>query len=397
MKLWKKECAVLTMTFLLSAFAAGCSDAGNDVPDKTAGQEGIVSFGLYIPGSGDQSGEDAYNENRFRTLDIFFYDMNTGDDEAALLHRHETLSDGQKILTVRLSADEMQQLGFPDRHNYFKAVAVANCSEVLALGKNETSIRSLRSVETRAEAGASVSFCSASAPESFVMHTFDNPAIIAIHGDGESSETYKLHFKRLAAKIRVALAVTERVTDENGVSWLPDVGNMRLYISNGVGASRLDGDMEHTGRALGENDYYHIATSASGETEDYAFARLLTRHDTNSLSGKKDETYLYYNDIPYYTYPNEWSGREYPEAKPTMLVIAIPWESEDAGDSTTRMPAYYTMPVNNDGTIASDTYYYLRVRIGTMGSRQYDAPAQTDAIYMKVSQWIIDDNYVMLW
>ena len=384
----RKDYLIGIMICTLGFLVTGCSSVADDAPDVVLGTDGYISFSSSLSSNGDPSGEDAYNENRITALDIFLYNENAGEDEAALLHYHETLTGEEQISAVKVPTRELAAL-LSKGGTRFKTVAVANCSEVATLDRSEMSLNRLRAIET----GADASFRAATAPEAFVMHSLDKPVMVTVDKDGYGEKTYALNFKRLAAKIRVALNVKENITDENGVEWRPDVGAMRLYISNGVGTSRLDGDLLR--EIPGQSDYYNISVSENMDTEDDGFARALTYHEANYLSGKKDVTYLYYNDIPYYTYPNEWSSGSAAEHR-TSLVVVIPWISENGNDAIYQ-PTYYIVPVSNDGTIVSDTFYYLRIRIETMGSRQYDAPIQANALYMKVSQWIIDDNYVMLW
>ena len=375
------------MASLLAFSVVGCSIVADDTPDDVIGTDGYISFCPTLSNNGDPNGEDAYNENKITVLDIFLYDENAGDDQAALLHHHETLTGEEGISTVKVQTGELAALLSKGRMK-FKVVAIANCNEVSGLDRSEMSLNRLRAIET----GADASFRAATAPEAFVMRSLDKPMIVTVDKDGYGEKTYALNFKRLAAKIRVALNVKESITDENGVEWRPDVRQMRLYISNGVGTSRLDGDLLQ--EIPDQSDYYNISASENMDTEDDGFARALTYHETNYLSGKKDVTYLYYNDIPYYTYPNEWSSGSAAEHR-TSLVVVIPWISENGSDAI-HQPTYYIIPVNNDGTIVSDTFYYLRVRIETMGSPQYDAPIQVNALYMKVSQWIVYDNDVIL-
>lgn len=394
----RKNYAIYIMVCVWTLFVACCSGAGDDTPDDITARDGYISFCPSISDNGEPNGEDAYNENKFTTLDIFLYDEDAGDDEAALLHHHESLTGTGKAPTVKVPTENLARL-FANGGRKLKVVAIANCSEVAALSGNETSINRLKAVETRAEAGAGASFQAATAPESFVMNTFGRPLTVAVNGEGQGERTYTLAFDRLAAKIRVALSVKESVTDKDGVEWIPDTDDMRLYISNGVRTSRLDGDVSrltHSANIAPGDRYYSISTSGSKDTEDYGFARRLTRHDENWLSGKKDKTYLYYNDIPYYTYPNKWSS-ETEEPHQTMLVVVVPWKCEGNKGGEAYMPTYYVMSVDEEGTIASDTFYYLRARIEEMGSREYNAPIWTDAIHMKVSQWIVYENDVVLW
>lgn len=377
------------LTACLLAFSvAGCSKVADDTPDDVICTDGYISFSPSLSSNGDPSGEDVYNENKFTALDLFIYDENATDDDAALLHHHETLTGEAGIPTVKVPTGELAAL-LAKGSTSFKAVAIANCSEVAASENDKLSLNALKAFET----GASTSFRAATAPEAFVMHSLDKPVTVTVDKDGYGKKTYALNFKRLAAKIRVALSVKESFTDGYGVEWRPDVGQMRLYISNGVGTSRLDGDS-----VLGDiaqSDYYNISASENMDTEDDGFARALTYHATNYLSGKQDVTYLYYNDIPYYTYPNQWSSGSTAEHR-TSLVVVIPWINENGNDAIYQ-PTYYIIPVNNDGIVISDSFYYVRARIETMGSHQYDAPIQADALYMKASQWIIYDNDVALW
>lgn len=362
-----------------------CSDDTYVAEGDVMSPEGFVSFYLTVSSDGLPTGEDEYNENRFSTLDIFFYSENAGDDEAALLHYHRTLAEDVQNLFVKVPSEGLTK-PFVEGKRKYKIVAIANCDEVSRLDESETTISRIRALKT----GDDMTFRSPAAPESFVMHTLDSPMVVNVDDRGNGVQTYILNFKRLAAKIRLALSVKERVFDDNGIEWRPVVDKMRLFINNGVAVSRLDGD--NLSQHADKGDFYSVSPD-----ESVCYARSLAYHDSNYLSGKKDDTYLFYNDIPYYTYPHGWHGESTTE-RFTSLVVAIPWISEsDKEGHETCQTTYYIIPVDNEGKIISDSFYYLRARIETRGSGRFDSPMPTEAECMREEQWNKFENDVILW
>ncbi|MCH5177819.1 MAG: hypothetical protein J1F25_07325, partial [Prevotellaceae bacterium] len=372
--------ALLAASTLL---ATSCTD--DTVPDIDVHGKGCLTFSLDISGAvtrAEQSvqkpGEPLYNENAFKTLDVFFYTTTAGDDVAALAHQH---IDNIENATVSIPVDQAL-LDHADKT--FRVFAVANCADAKALGNvSQSTLKSTITATSEFRPQDANSDGARKAPASFVMTNFYEPSDVTVD---EAREVNKgsLTFRRVAAKIRVALNVEESVV-EDGKTWTADRDHMRLYISNGVSNARLDGNAAQ----LTEISYYNITTQGKAETSDYYLARPLTAHTSNNLTGTTDDTYTYYNDLPLYTYPNVWSD-DMVEDHQTTLTIVIPWENtEETADGeteTTYRPTYYRIPVNNKNEMVSNAYYYIRTHIGMMGSITPEKPMDVD-MQCEIANW----------
>lgn len=387
----------LLCAIVLGACAvAGCGKIYDDEePDDT--RKGFLTIGFNINGSAltkvGVEGEDLNNENSIMEVDLYFYEDNAGKETAALYSYHENVDKGSEV-SISFSAlpDKMKEPGFK-----FKVIAVVNCGDELQKSYDKPTIKELEKFTTKvAVSGAEDSnhrtFRGVGAPQAFVMTnlTQSDNKNGGLEVDEENGTSAKISLKRLASKIRIALAIDESVSDNTG-TWKPDTKNMRLYFSNGVRTARLDGDVSqltlNDDPSNPENsDYFNISTTGNKVDEDsnYSYARPINSHDTNNLTGSEDKVYTYYNDVPHYSYPSTWT-ESLTEAHQPTLTIVIPWEKDENGTKTYE-PTYYSVPVNNNGKLESNSYYYLRTHIGMKGSSTPEVPMPVD-VETEILDW----------
>lgn len=385
----------------LVVMVTGCTAMFDEVPQISDG-----SLTLYLTTSAtrvtkDSNGEPTYNEDAIKTLDLFFYDNDAQESDAAKLHKHvAAVVDNE----VEISLGELSSLISSTDNTIFKLYAVVNCKE--AKEAITPTISELKALTTKADAeykendeNTHHAFRSSKAPEDFVMTNFIDamsPTMITFTPENKNPEA-TISFKRVAAKIRVALDIVESI-EQNGKTWKPD-DDIRLFISNGVRTARLDGSTDNltlsevkmenadgtTRTDWEKSDYFHIMTSGSkSETSDYGMARELTKHESNNLTGTTDNTYLYYNDIPFYSYPNSWTESMVEDHR-TMLTVVIPWKTGENANDEYQL-TYYSVPVNKGTDIVSNAYYYLRMHIGMMGSVTPEKPFELDA-ECEIADW----------
>lgn len=387
----------LLCAIVLGACAvAGCGKIYDDEePDDT--RKGFLTIGFNINGSAltkvEMEGEDLNNENSIMEVDLYFYDDNAGKETAALYSYHENVDKGNEV-SISFSAlpDKMKEPGFK-----FKVIAVVNCGDELQKSYDKPTIKELEEFTTKVAVSGDEdsnhrTFRGVGAPQAFVMTNLTqsdnkNGGLVV---DEENGTSAKISLKRLASKIRIALAINESVSDDTG-TWKPDTKNMRLYFSNGVRTARLDGDVSqltlNDDPSNPENsDYFNISTTGNKVDEDsnYSYARPINSHDTNNLTGSEDKVYTYYNDVPHYSYPSTWT-ESLTEAHQPTLTIVIPWEKDENGTKTYE-PTYYSVPVNNNGKLESNSYYYLRTHIGMKGSSTPEVPMPVD-VETEILDW----------
>ena len=369
--------------------ATSCNDAGVDAPAATEFSKGYITLDLSLAPEtrATRANGESNNESTLNSIDLFFYDSAADEEIEAKFAKHETAPGS----TISVSINELTN-AFSDKS--CKVIAVANCAATKGL--TNPTINELKGIELSAKntADGLRDFRSAKAPVDFVMTNFaqmnnTNTPNTVTWTDEEGSGIVQL--KRVAAKIRVALNVEETILDDEGKEWKADFSDMRLFINNGVTKGQLDG--AHI--ELAEDDYYSIATSGSKgeeatETGAYYLARVIGKHEAQANGAPTDsEDYLYYNDIPYYTYPNKWTESML-ETTQTMLTIVVPWEKNETvngkEDVTEYRPSYYSIPVNNGTTIESNKYYYLRLHIGMMGSVTPEKPMEVP-MQCEIAEW----------
>lgn len=390
---------IAALLFVVVMTATGCADRDLDIQDNDAAQ-GFIKLGFSLsPGStmtratvATDNGENPYNENDINTVDIFFYDIAADETTAAKFAVHEDdFSDEVSVSVKALNT----AFGYEDGTHSCRVIVVANFNAT----KDMTEGTALPDIKSIKELVSTVDFKSAEAPVAFVMTNLGQTSNVLNWNDEGGQGTVNL--KRVAAKIRLAMNVEKELPDDTDPEkkWVSDRQDMRLFISNGVNKSRLDGshDVE-----LAENDYYSIVTSgskgdAANEEGDYYLSRRLTFHQTlnNEAPEEKDgEVYPYFNDIPYYTYPNSWEDKVL-ETTQTTLTIVVPWmqvdkNADDDNIDKSNVPyrlSYYTLPANSvSSVLESNKYYYLRAHIGMIGSLTPEKPMPVD-IKCEIADW----------
>ena len=376
-----------------------CADRDLDIQDNESAQ-GFIKLGFSLsPGttitraSVTDDGEDPYNENEINSVDLFFYETDARETTVAKFAVHEDDFAEEILVSIKALNEAFE---YEEGSNSCRVIAVVNCPATKAL----TSLSSLPNIETLKKVISECDFKSADAPEDFVMTNLSQTSDKLTWDDEKGEGTVNL--KRVAAKIRLAMNVVKELPDEkdpSGKKWVSDRKDMRLFINNGVKKARLDGSQEIE---LEEEDYYSIVTSGSkGDAEneegDYYLARKLTFHETlknEAPEEKDDEVYPYFNDVPYYSYPNSWEDKVL-ETTQTTLTIVVPWmqvdkDADDDNIDKSNVPyrlSYYTLPANNVSSgLESNKYYFLRAHIGMMGSLTPEAPMPVD-IQCQIADW----------
>lgn len=386
---------LLAALFIGGILTTGCNDTKLEDPETPEHPQGYVSLDFsLIQGTratntvtGETDNEDAIN-----TLDLFFYDENANEDtDAAKYAMHDSSPTDDVQVSVKKLTD-----AFGETVTKCKVIAVVNCdaTKSLTASGKYPAIKALKEIQLSAKNtkdNGIRDFRSAEVPEDFVMTNLAQPTVIEWKEEGGLKDLYTINLKRVAAKIRVALNVVESI-EQDGATWTAKTDNMRLFISNGVTKGQLDGS--HI--TLTEDDYYSISTSgSSGAESDYALARIITKPTTQdkgaSGAPETDKTdFPCYNEIPYYTYPNEWT-ESMTETTQTTLTIVVPW-TKKVGNTETYHPTYYTIPVNNETTIESNKYYYLRIHIGMIGSLTPELPMPVD-MTCDIADWIESETH----
>lgn len=417
-KLYWKILSLFFLSLSMVSIIVGCSD---DMEITDMGEDFADHINLTI-NTGDNptratiSGEDYYNENLIKSVDIFFFPADGDEDTPAVKAEHVAGLNAKNTTTVhiKLSLTQVPILFGADGGSDCNVYAVVNCPQTASL--NNPSKSDLDAIEVGIKSSGAEGFNTRAIQESFVMYSGPNNTISYNKSSNSASGT--INVNRVAAKVRLAVNVDQTVyqdvdgrtqskrpdeTDEeftarmeagfnNGdiIKWKPQMSNLKTFIVNGVNNARLDGSLTeqedgNTEKLL--DPVYHF----SGTLERGAFRDLKDPATATDKPAGLPESpsydgidYSYYNWLPFYTYPNTWSNTMNENSR-TTLTIMVPWQqiSKDDG-STNYRNTYYTIPLTRATDVSdifSNYYYRIMLHIGVIGSFEILEPIELEASY----------------
>ena len=401
----------LLMVTLLSGLLSSCSE------DNLATQEGTPSgyMTLYIQ-VGDAAtraevdGEDYYNENAIKTVDLFFFNPAATESTPSIKvgHFNFTNTKGTATCSVKISLDDIPALF--DANNKCRVYAAVNCAATTRLGS--ATIATLNNI-TIGTAAATGGFNTNTRQADFVMYGNSDDVT---YEKSSNSATGTIKVKRVAAKIRVAVHIEDALYQDKASGtilqpdanetqaafqarmdaaiaggaainkWTPELTNMQAYIVNGVNNARLDGQFKDSegNDLLNPIHYFTAPTGSTGlMLRDPARTYPDIAEKPTGLPASPtydDMTFTHYNWLPFYTYPNAWKNAA-DEEYGTYLTVVVPWMNVNDNNSTYQA-TYYQVPVTRDVTeIQSNHYYRIRLNIGVIGSFTSTEPLEIEASY----------------
>lgn len=354
-------------------------------------------------------GDDDLNENCINRIQCFFsVNDNDGIDNNTIVYATDVItipanqagaqSGTVTGLKITIPSDKMTPL-FSDGDCSVYVVAngpadgidVTEGTTTIA-GVKATAV-SLEQYETSGEGENMIS--QAAAQTSFVM---DGDAVVTKATDNISG-TVDLY--RVAAKILVNLNVASQIVYDNGtpdtnddVTWEPKLDEIKISYINSLTESTLAATSPNTVEEGDLNDYLQ---------QPYGNYKV---YDIPEAT--EGNTIFCTQEIPFYTYPYDWSGSNNPE--PAISLI-IPWTS---GNITQYFE--YQIPINPKKTVAGvttdtkslvrNTVYEMTVNVGILGGLTEPVDLSpsyivtdwgTGAIYAELSRptyLIVDELYV---
>ncbi len=176
--------------------------------------------------------------------------------------------------------------------------------------------------------------------------------------------------KRSAAKITLALDVDGSVEEEvegQTYTWIPDRNGIGVRLEQGVKTSTLDPRPEPN---MASSVYFNTADEIAPQ---YKF-----------VANKADQKYNIVQDVPFYTYPNKWTG-SVDEKHGTFLMLSVPW-SKDGGKSW--RTCYYHVPIvpTNEFELVRNISYHINLHVGVLGSFVVEDAQEIEADYF-VADW----------
>lgn len=345
------------------AALAGCND-GLQGPDVPTGA-GMVTITLKNSNA-TRSVESDNSETLIKNVVVALYPRVVSEETPAVALQRFDGIDKNNFTTVQMKlTDDMVQ-------TLFNGTNGADCNLYAVANVNMSAIPDNATINDLKNVVATSRFDAVKVQESFVMAGSGTVTYSNVGGVESASGSGNL--VRSAAKIRLNVKLPESVTDGDGNEWVPAVsstGGVRVILSNGVKTSVASPaeDWKPT-----EYDYYSL-TMRNPE---------LVRELSNSGDGSE---YPYKIDVPFYTYPNQWT--ETPEERrKTMMTLTVPWQKRGETQWNTY---YYQVPVTNLTNIVSNYSYVVNLNVGMLGSLSPETPETLDDLSYRIVDWGKED------
>ena len=379
-----------TLSLLFASFIfASCE---NDSLQSAIEQAEGVTLTLRLSSNDLQSraekGEDAYNENAIKKVDLYLYSTRTGQ---ALYKLTQTFTDkkDKAELTASLSNDLVTSLfGSGTTCHAYALVNYVGKDAPLA-NTDDSKIANLKALEITPNFSVDgVSTFATILPQpSFVM---DGESSLITYNSGTRKVTGTINVNRAASKISLYVtSVDKTITDDAGNTWKPDFLQMYVSFHNGVNKAKVDEGYNNGNRP---NNTFAVDGNIYETTGDRKITAICTNPDNTTAT-----TYaLATTHVPFYSYSYDWANSTNDEMKPSITLM-VPWMKIKNADGTTITDAqwqtcYYQIPVNvesKNGSLANcferNMYYQIKLHVGILGDFDPTTPTPiTTASYYTV-------------
>lgn len=353
--------------------------------------------------SATMGGEDIYNENTIRSIDIFLYPME-GTGSNALLHRRFNFSQSEGVggvVNKRVYLDEGTLTSLAGGVRKCEAYTIANLPssfEFQDVNPANTSIPELKALALQGDFKNNLPSSFVANNKTFVMDARDTIQFISlaatvvatgtIHGNGP------IELRRVASKVRIhvtqeseitvpsiTISGNDTITTEN--KWIPIMeplqDNLKIYLNNA-------------------NDHGTVGGSSLQIQE----SSDLFKYDARSTVDKGPcvvEGVLYdhsYAAEPFYTYPVKWN---YGMKKEPFIKVEQTWgrvQKDSQGNYVTDSDGNYVtdlvkrfyykvfLPMKE---LKRNTWYEVGVHLGLLGSETDEAAIILEDCYYYVVPW----------
>lgn len=282
--------------------------------ERPAGEEDAWTMRLQTRAAAEMPGEDDYNENLIRKVDVYFFeDVNSA--YTFCLRGVAAGTDG----TLKVKVDEAMY------GKSYTVYVIANGSESYSTEPETLAALQAKVIHTAWKDGLPDGKGDLK-EESLWMHGQVQATL-----QRETPATITL--KRAMAKVTLTPQVDPSIT-VNGVTYEPDLNSMEVTFVNAVSRTQLDGG--------------------------YA-----VQADRDYLSRMK-RAYTGSRHIPFYSYPNPAATTD---RRDSYLILCVPWRATSAGGSSSYLDYYYHVPITHgEVTLEPNRYYQVNVKVGILGS-----------------------------
>lgn len=318
-----------------------------------------------------EAGVEDLNENVIKQVDLFLYPQDNATGEPAYFNTFTqaqlTYSEENKQATLELDLplDAYYKL-FPQSDvTECKAFVIANRSaeteNPLPDSKTIASLKTntvLHAPDFNKTAGTGVAIMQNQKQGSFVMY---GEADLTRNNRNLSGN---IPVQRVAAKVSLELSkIADEVSDENGVTWVPDKEHVYVAYRHQMVRTQL-------GMRPAESEHLYTPTTDDMKNMNFVKMKYVEKDDDmNELS----------LDIPFYTYPADWRRDE--NSRP-YLVLVVNWEKEGSTTGEHQV-TYYEVPVNDaQSYVQNNSYYHIIQEVDVLGSTKEETPVQLKPSFM---------------
>ena len=291
------------------------------------------------------NGDDALNENKVSSVDVFLFRADATEDDAAIYTA--SLSSGSIVtdaanktatFDLNVSLGKFTQL-FPNGETQCKAYVIVNRPATCTLPSlADCSLSALKHLVVSSSQFQVVNEGVLTPQPLFVMDGFtDNITRADMTLSGTIAVT------RAAVKVQFLIQDIADHVEDNGERYSADKSNVKITLRNGCNRA-----------------YINETTPASYLKPDKS-TDIFKLEDIilNSTEGDKLTT-----SYPMYSYPIYWGNDD---ASRTYIILTIVWVNDD--DSTDRRTTYYEVPVNAAGDyLMRNTFYKIIQEVDIIGS-----------------------------
>ncbi len=380
MKRYKKYFSsniLLTLVLMLSVIS--CSDDIGIEPDPSIpepAREGYITLQLKCGDAATratESGVTSLNENLLKTVTLCLWPR--GGDwgetrEPYIMNVYNEMNEqGEVVIRIPLTDTIIDHLFMTD--------SSMSCNVFVAANVDPGDIKTPAGLRQMVIGST---FAESKKQQSFAMDGSSVAQLQSVNGRLYVLTTVEL--QRSAAKVDLHLKVKDKVTETrpNGqvTEWIPNLDEMKVMFHNGVRSATLDPNPSDIDESL----YFHtpndlIYDIKAVSSEDYEH-------------GIDAEEYPFVQDVPFYTYPNEWDSSDSESPGRSYMTLKLPW-SDDGGASY--KTCYYRVPVVDPklDELVRNTSYHVLLNVSVLGSFVPDEPLPLEDLKYTAAEWGVEN------
>lgn len=362
----------ITLLLILALYFTACASETMELTLSGESHTIQIALGVEANSRVTEAGDNIYNENTIKEVDIFFYEKI--DDTAPVFYPEQVSIksvDGEQIATVTVPTDMVKAIfGKP-----FTVYAIANKSMAIkpnstdAYNRADLSNKSISQLQQ--ELPFTTDLADTDGQSLFLMEGYAEAITIAENSGNDVSGTVNL--TRTASKIILDLTVADNIEVTNGkttMTYVPIKEGMIVQLINGVKKSYINSTPYQP------NDGETILFNAEREIAEYTYSP--------TTEGSKS------GHVPFYSYSTTWEKEANTEP---YLLLGVPWKVQN--ETGEDFPYYYyRIPinrkhVNEDGTysLLRNHLYRIKLNVGVLGSLEKGDAIEVEADY-SIVDWI---------